>query len=328
MEPLIRVNDAFIVWPRENYEIGDIVMYRPVVLKATSITHRIIGIGETGYITKGDNSPYGDQESGEPEVTSERMVGRVVTVNGQPMVFPGLGSFSAKVQLRLGKYAKYLSVTFLIFGILSFLLNNRPSVRRRKPRRRLRLRHIYRAIAIIATVSVILSIYLGSRVAVVKYLVSEYPGTLGDQVEVNKPGQLTMEVKNNGLIPVWTLLDGIEPISIQAAPKYIWTRSSKSVILDVLPHRITGIYQGYVQIYNYPILLPRSWIGFLHRLHPVYAIVAVGFALGLYFSIFFKLLNHVPGLEDWIPLRAFQDKISERRIRRAKAKIIGRRRVR
>jgi signal peptidase len=57
MEPLIKVNDAFILWPASHWKTGDIIMYRPQVLNAPYITHRIIGIGESGYITKGDNSP-------------------------------------------------------------------------------------------------------------------------------------------------------------------------------------------------------------------------------------------------------------------------------
>ncbi|HWT75407.1 MAG TPA: S26 family signal peptidase, partial [Mobilitalea sp.] len=51
MEPLIKVNDAFIVWPKSNYQLGDIIMYRPVVLEALYITHRILAIGDTGFIT-------------------------------------------------------------------------------------------------------------------------------------------------------------------------------------------------------------------------------------------------------------------------------------
>lgn len=327
MEPLIKVNDAFIVWPAKNVSVGDIVMFRPVVLNAPYITHRIIGIGEEGYITKGDNSPYQDQESGEPEVLTDRIAGKVVTINGQPLIFPGLGNISAKVQSGLGKYASYVSGLFLVLGILTFFLgNHRRYGRNKKPRHRLRLKHVYRALSMIAVCTVVVIIYLGSRVSQIQYLVSEYPGSLGDQVEVNRPGKLSMEIRNHGFVPVWTIVTGVQPLSVEEAPEFIWPRSGEMVYLKVLPHVDTGMYKGYIQIYNYPILLPRSWIVFLHRINPILAISLVASAMGLWFKLIFIILNHIHGFEDWIPLRAIKDKIVDRRIRRAKAKLLGRRR--
>lgn len=328
MEPLIKVNDAFIVRPASKLKVGDIIMYRPVVLKAPYITHRIIGTGENGFITKGDNSPYPDQEGGEPEVTADRIAGKVFTIQGQPFIIPGLGNLTAKLKSGLGNYTKYLSVVFFILGVLSLFIGSRRISHRRKPRRRWRLKHLYRAITVIAIILVIVSIYAGSRVSQVKYLVSEYPGNLGDQIEVGKPGQLIMKVNNNGLVPVWTVLTGIAPLSIGEAPDFIPARSFKTIALNVLPHHETGIYQGYVQIYNYPVLLPRSWILYLHALSPVLAIIATGITIGLWFTLFFKLLNHVHGFEDWIPIRAIRDKLFARRRKRLTAKLLGRRRVR
>lgn len=328
MEPLIKVNDAFIVWPVSRLQVGDIVTYRPVVLKAPYITHRIIAVGEIGFITKGDNSPYEDQESGEPEVQTSRIVGRVVTIDGQPLIIPLVGSFAARVQSGVGGYAKYLSGIFLALGIISVFAGSRRSARRLKPRRRLRLRHIYRGVAIAAASLVMISIFIGARVTQIKYLVSEYPGSLGDQVPVNQPGRLKMEVRNNGLVPVWTVVTGIPPLSVHAAPGYILPRSAAAVVLDVEPQRETGVYQGYVQIYNYPVMLPRAWILYLHRLNPILAIAAAGMTLGLFFIILFKVLNQVHGFEGWIPLKAIGNKITKRRYKRAIAKYLGRRRVR
>lgn len=255
-------------------------------------------------------------------------MGRVVTVNGQPIILPGLGSISAALQKSLGSYAKYLSVLFLILGLLSVMGRGSRTVRRRKPRRRLRLRHIYKAVTVSAVFIVMLSIYFGSRVAQVKYLVSEYPGTLGDQVPLDRPGSLILEVKNNGFVPVWTIPAGIAPLSIDMAPEYIGARASKMIVLKVEPQHQTGVYQGYVQVYNYPVLLPRKWIVYLHRVNPVFAIAAAGLAAGLLFTLFFKGLSRIHGFEGWIPLHAMKDKIMNRRINRTRSKLLGRRRAR
>lgn len=327
MEPLIKVNDAFIVRPATDWKAGDIIIYRPQVLNAPYITHRIIGIGESGFITKGDNSPYADQESGEPEVKPAQIAGKVVTINGQPLIFPGLGKFSAGVQQGLGKYSKYLSYLFIGLAILSAVFGKR-SKNMQKPRHRIRLGDLYRMISITASIVVVISIYLGSQVTQVKYLVSEYPGTLGDQVEVGEPGQLIMKVKNNGVFPVWNIITGIKPVSLYEAPDYLWPLAEGTVTLELPPQYKTGYYQGYVQVFHYPILLPRNILFKLHGLNPVLAMAATGISIFFWCSVLFQLINYIPGYAKWIPLKAIKDKMDNRRIRRFKIKYLKRRGVR
>lgn len=328
MEPFIKVNDAFIVWPEHKLTVGDIIMFRPVVLEATFVTHRIVAIGDNGFITKGDNTPYQDQESGEPEVTSDRIVGRVVTIQGQPLIFPGFGKISEYVQATLGQNARSISFLFFMLGILSLLLKSKYSVRRRKSRRRLRLRHIYHAITVSSVLLIILSVSFGSRVNQVRYLVSEYPGTLGDQVEVSQNGTLTMKIKNHGLVPAWTMVRGIDPLSVGEAPKIVKPRSEEIVTINVRPQLKTGIYYGYLQVYLYPVLLPRKIMIYLHGIHPVLAVITTGLVFGLYITLCLRILKHIPGFDEWIPLSAIQDKLSNRRFQRARAKYLGRRRIR
>ena len=324
MEPLLHVNDAFLVLPTRRFEPGDIVMFRPVVLQAPFITHRIVGIGENGYITKGDNSPWQDQKSAEPEVQPDRIVGRVVTINGQPLVIPGLGSFSAAARSLLGKHTQTLAALFLFLGVITAILGRHQPARRQKPHRRLRLGQVYRFTVILGFGVIILSIFLGSRVSTVKYLVSEYPGTLGDQIEVNKTGQLKLEARNNGLFPVRSVITGIAPFNVVQAPEYIWPLSSQTVLLEVAAQRETGIHQGYVQIYNYPVLLPGAWIAALHRVSPMLAVISTGTAMGLWLVLFFRLLRLNPGFEAWVPLKAIRDKLIRRRMHRVKAILFGR----
>jgi len=326
MVPLIKVNDAFFVWPSSSLHAGDIIMYRPVVLKATYITHRIIALGDNGYITKGDNAYYRDQESGEPEVIKDRIVGKVIAINGQPVIIPGLGKFTTLIRAGFGRYTLYLSAVFFLLGSIMLFSGKKASRIKRKSRKRLRLYHIYRSTAMIATIIIMLSIYFGSRVSQINYLVSEYPGTRGDQIEVNRPGLLTMTTKNNGLIPVWTIAKGVQPLSIRKVSMYMKARSSKSILIDVLPQRRTGAYQGYIQFFNYPALLPKEWILFLYRIHPMFAIIVIGQLVYLIFFLCFQLLQKIPGLEGWIPLKAIEDKIMKRRLDRGIGKLVGRRR--
>lgn len=324
MEPLIKANDAFIVWPTDKWNVGDIIVYRPVVLEAPSITHRMIAIGESGFITKGDNSPYSDQMSGEPAVKLDRIVGKVISINGKPLVFPGLGTIPRNVDKGLGSYTKYLAGLLITLGIMNALWGIWFPPRRRKARHRWRLRDIYRSAGIIALGFVVLSLFFSSRVTQVRYLVSDNPGTDGYFVSLDQPGKVAINVKNNGWLPVWNISSGFEPMTIEEAPNIIWPLSEEKIIISIPPQQKTGWYQGYVQIYNYPILFPRSVLIYLHKINPYLALASIGLALSFWFTLLVQILNRMPGLEEWIPLRAIKDKMTERRLQRSKAKILGR----
>ncbi|OPL08507.1 MAG: hypothetical protein AVO33_11175 [delta proteobacterium ML8_F1] len=327
MEPLIMTNDAFIVWPEKNPEVGDIVVFRPSVLEAQYITHRIIGEVEEGFITKGDNSPYTDQSSGEPPIKPSRIVGRVVTIGGSPLVIPQLGVLSEGLQDLFSDNARIFSGIFLGLAILNLLVGTLRSPRRRRPRNRWRLMNVYRGIGITAVLIVVLSVYYGSQVKQVDYLVSESPGTLGDQVKRGEAGQLSIQAENNGLIPVWFVADGLEPFRVDHAPRVIWPLSEVTVMIDVLPQENTGRYMGYVRVFNYPALLPRSWLLFFHRINPFFGILSVGAALGFWLFGIFSILDRTPGFYAWIPLKAIKDKMFDRRLRRKKLALLGRKRL-
>lgn len=327
MEPIIKVNDAFIVWPAISYSIGDIVMYRPAVLEASLITHRIIGIGNSGWITKGDNSPAADQDSGEPELKTERIIGRVLTLNGQPLILPGLGKLSASIQASWGAYARYLAAGFLALALINPFIGKATAKRRRKPQSRLRLKHLYKGVFIVAVLLFVISIYLGARVSQVKYLVSEYPTNPKEQVGVNQPGAITLQVRNNGLVPVWPVARGIAPLSVSRAPNILWPQGAGEVQLEVLPQRKIGFYQGYVQIYNYPTLMPRQWIMVLHQVSPTLAIAAITAVFAGMMGLALRLISSIPGLEGWMPVKALRDKLAQRRWHRLRTRwITGRRR--
>lgn len=328
MVPAIQINDAFIIWPSSGYRVDDIIMYRPVVMDAPYITHRIIAMGENGYITKGDNSPSVDQDAGEPEVAKERIAGKVLTIRGKPIRIQGLGKLASKLQTSLGGYARILSGAFFALSIIIAIPGGWKQSRKRKSRRRLRLRHIYRIIVWITVGILVFSIYIGSRITQIKYLVSEYPGTLGDQVEVGKPGQLTLKMTNSGILPVWNISETIEPFKVYQSPEYLAPRSQKTIVLDVPAQRKTGNYLGYIKTYHYPVLLPRAWIVFFHNIHPLLGLVVVGGAVCFWFLLIYWILGRIPGFAGWIPLKAMKDKAAGRRLRRARAKILGRRRLR
>lgn len=327
MEPLIKVNDAFLIWPEKSFEVGDIIVYRPLVLEAPYITHRIVDIGANGYITKGDNSISEDQAAGEPTVEKSRIIGKVVTYHGQPLLIPQLGKVSSSIQALVGGNTQWLAGLFLILAIVNWILANKRDHKKKKAHNRYRLKHLYRAITFIAVAVVVLSIYLGAQVTQIKYLVSESPTNLKEQVAFNKVSTLTLVIKNNGLIPILPVVRGIEPLDVAEPPQWIGPFSSSQVILLVQPQKKIGVYYGYVQVYKYPAILPRSWILESYQISPYLTITLIGGWLALLLTLFLFGLSKVPGFAGWIPIKAIQDKLLDRRLQRVKSKIIaGRRR--
>lgn len=327
MEPLILINDAFLIVPDPNPKVGDIIIYRPTRLDAELITHRIIQAVDGGFVTKGDNSPYADQESGEPLVIPERIVGKVFTVGSKPLIIPGLGNVVTNLNTMLGDSANFLSGIFLVLGLLSILFGG-SGVRKRKPRTRLRLRQIYRISALLIVGIVLLTIYIGSQVKQIRYLVSDSPGDLGNQIKTGVGGELSLIVENKGIVPVWNITESVAPLEVQNAIEYLRPLSKRTLIIDVPPIDKVGYYQAYVQAFNYPILMPKSWVFTLHEISPYLALGMTGLALSFWLLLIFGLVNQIPGMHGWIPVKALTDKLAARKYSRIRAEIFGRRRRR
>lgn len=57
MEPVLSINDVVVTKKEENYDIGDIVIYKT---NNEFIIHRIVDVDQNDIITKGDSNEYED----------------------------------------------------------------------------------------------------------------------------------------------------------------------------------------------------------------------------------------------------------------------------
>lgn len=328
MEPTIHVNDAFLVWPESEFEVGDIIMYRPVSLKATFVTHRIIQVTPEGYITLGDNSPSADQDAGEPFVTNERIVGKVLMLGEQPFIIPQLGLLTESITGDLAGSATKAAIGFLVLGILSIPIQRHKNKRRRKKPRRWRLSDIYRFMTLFMLFAVLFGIIVGSRTHQIRYLVSAKPGSFGDQIQLGEEDQLSLNVSGTGLLPSLMIVEAQDPLSLDETVYHLYGSSIIKVPLYVEPHQETGFYQGYVKVSKYPILMPDDLIIAAHSLSPLTGIVAEGMAFTFWALIFFMILDQIPGLYGYTPVSELIQKSQSRRWKRLKKKLLGNRRER
>lgn len=108
MEPEISVNDLVITKKCSDYSVNDVIMFES---GSSLVTHRIVKIEKSGYVTKGDANNTTDPI---PPVTNEEIVGRVV---GK---IPHIGAFIGFMQTPLGFTLMFL-VLFAFIALSAFL---------------------------------------------------------------------------------------------------------------------------------------------------------------------------------------------------------------
>jgi len=327
MEPTLKINDAFIVIPARDYSVGDIIFFRPKKLDAEIVTHRIVAVGKEGFITRGDNASGTDQSVGEPEVIAGSIVGKVAVVGGKPVVIKKMGFLAAAVRSRFGAFSKMISMAAIFLGAVLYFLDILKHGSGRKSVKRWRLRDLYHISGLIITCIVMISVLLSSRTQQVRYLVSSSPGTRSDMVEIGKPGNVPVTIKNNGILPVWNVAEGISPLKVIEAPKWIPPRGEGTIIVEIPPHHDPGWYKDYVRVCLLPIIMPRELVICLCGIGTLAAVAGVCGSLLLWIALFIWIANRIPGMEGWIPLRALKDKIAVRRLRRIRSRLIGKRGV-
>ena len=97
MEPTLHPGDVAVLRTGD-YEVGDVVSYRPFPDVSAQVIHRIIGFRDDGtVILQGDNNEFVDPYSPEPADVAGKMVfsvpaiGKLVWVLGTPLVWMSLG---------------------------------------------------------------------------------------------------------------------------------------------------------------------------------------------------------------------------------------------
>lgn len=107
MEPNIKTGSICLINP--NYEMidrGDVISY---IKDDISVTHRVIDVNPSGYITKGDNN-----ECPDPGIVKQnKIVGKCV------FVIPGIGYMVMLMKTREGVIVMFsLVAAFLLIGLL------------------------------------------------------------------------------------------------------------------------------------------------------------------------------------------------------------------
>jgi signal peptidase len=116
MQPTLNPDDGFVAIPSAvsgPIEEGDVITFRAEEINGGGLTtHRVVAKSDRGYVTRGDNNPFTDQDGGEPPVADAQVVAIAWQVNGEVIAIPGVGSLVTATQDILLSVQKGLADVF------------------------------------------------------------------------------------------------------------------------------------------------------------------------------------------------------------------------
>lgn len=264
MAPAIDEGDAYIVVESENIQSGDIILFYST-RTGEYTTHRIVEETEAGFITKGDNSPSTDQDSGFPPVKRSAIVGKVVEVGGQPITISGARPLVQFVQDNPLAIVGFAALVLLGPELWAARSNQH------RPARDVIFAHdiihpLFVAGAIIGFILILWGasthqltwVAMGQATSSTHTIILGEPTTASVFVETYTPPFTAVIVEAEGL----TVLDR--------------TIHGSTIELDVRVPAVEarGPYRTEVNVYPYPATLPNGVLRSLHNIH--WFLAAVG----------------------------------------------------
>lgn len=282
MSPTLDTNDGYVLVPAPAVETGDIVTFYSEE-RGTYVTHRATQITPEGITTKGDGNPSTDQAAGYPLVQPADVSGKLLTVDGSPVVIPGLGT-------ALGAIAGYW---YLIVGSLGayLLLSGSKTARNQERERILRSREIVLPVTVLVIVAGVAFISLGAVQQTQVYTVTEQPTTDPTALTIGEPQteSITLEMTKSSFTHVVTETEGMEITGTKAEPPdsadssvsagaaagvLPWQSaesSQQTVTTRIPPQETAGPHATSIRVHPYPAILPSGVIEYLHAINPLVA---------------------------------------------------------
>jgi len=274
MEPTIKTNDGYILIKSEEYKIGDIITFKPKVLKDKYVTHRIIEVIEDDkFITLGDNNRSTDQEFGEPPVTHEQIIGKVFTIGGKPFIIPYLGI----IYERFNSLVKELNVFILIsIGIGIYLIVyiidsfiNRHKHSSHKKIRKLDIAQYFDPIFFALCLLIFInSVFIGLTIKSWTPIETSYVVVSTEGVSSPMPGEKfnkILNLENQTFMPFVAVLEPErEGIDINPSKLLLFPKQNVEYSLTIKAPDKIGYYTEKILCRSYPNVLPDKWFDYIY----------------------------------------------------------------
>lgn len=257
MAPTLSPGDGYVL-VEGDVAVGDVVTFRT---PDGYVTHRIVGEGEDGYVTRGDANPATDQAAGMPPVRDSQVVGRALTVGGHLVVIPGLGT----VAPLLAAYRPLLVAGLVVAAVALGLRRNRPAVPERDL---LTVADVVKPLLVGVTAAAVVVLVTSVTTEHLTYVATATGGT-ATTVAVGEPAVRTVTVDVVATPLTQTVIDTHGVTALDR------TVAGSTATLDVrVPAQSTvGPYTASVSVHPYPAVIPRGVLVWLHGVHPWLAAV-------------------------------------------------------
>lgn len=313
MQPQLDPQDGFIAIPTAlsgPVEPGDVVVFDAVETGGGGLTtHRVVGETEAGYITKGDDVAFTDQQTGEPPVQEGQIKAKVLQIGDRIVVIPrigavvvGLGSAIGSVQRTLAGLlgtrallgSQGLAYILLGFGAITYIAASfaERSGTKKRSRRSGRRIEMLSPITVIAVMAVLLVLILTASMLVpagaqqFQFVSSESDAAGPDVIHQGTTENVTYRIPSNGPLPVVTVIEPTsQGVSITPRERYVAGGQTENVTITIEAPDQTGVYTRTIHEYRYLAFLPTGVILTLHAIDPIAPLIAINMLVGVLFVL-------------------------------------------
>ena len=307
MQPALAPGDGFVAIPAGiagGIGPGDVVTFDAEEIQGGGLTtHRVVEETERGYITRGDNNPFTDQDGGEPVVQDADVVAKALQVGGGVVVIPHLGTVAMGFQSALQSVQTWLAVTFgvrsfqgtqglayIVFGLslvayaVDWYLNAGSRDRETRDRSRDDGTSVFAILGVLALVLMATA----TAAMVVPGGTQEY-GVVSAEFESENPTviesgtsqEIEYVVPNAGLVPVYAYVTPASPdVDVDPQRLSVGSRGEASTTVTLSAPDETGYYRLFVVEHRYLAVLPPGIVDELYGVHPWAPLVVINGLLG------------------------------------------------
>ena len=307
MQPVLDPGDGFIAIPAPiagGIGVGDVVTFDAQEIEGGGLTtHRVVEVTDRGYITRGDNNPFTDQDGGEPVVQDADIVAKAFTVGGSVVVIPHLGTVAMGFQSAIDSLQTWLAITFgfrslqgtqglayILFGLsavayaVDWFLSDRTRGTRERDRSRDDGTSVFAIIAVLALVLMATA----TAAMVVPGGTQEY-GIVSAEFESENPTviesgtsqEIEYIVPNAGLVPVYAYVTPASPgVDVDPQRLAVGSRGEQTTTVTLSAPDETGYYRLFVTEHRYLAILPPGVIDELYGIHPWVPLIAINGVFG------------------------------------------------
>jgi signal peptidase len=307
MQPTLAPGDGFVAIPAPvagAIGTGDVVTFDAQEIQGGGLTtHRVVEETERGYITRGDNNPFTDQDGGEPVVQDADVVAKALQVGGGVVVIPHLGTVAMGFQSALQSVQTWLAVTFgvrsfqgtqglayIVFGlsIVAYAVDWYLNAGSRDRDSRDRSRDDGTSVFVILGALALVLMATATAAMVVPGGTQEY-GVVSAEFESENPTviesgtsqEIEYVVPNAGLVPVYAYVTPASPgVDVDPQRLSVGSRGEASTTVTLSAPDETGYYRLFVVEHRYLAVLPPGIVDELYGVHPWAPLVAINGLLG------------------------------------------------